>query len=161
MVLKFLLSVPALLYAILISMLPFGELRIGIPLAAAAGVNLWSAFLMCTFANVIMIPLIFLFLDTLHNFLMKIRLYERLFKKVIHRVRKKVTKYVEKWGYIGLLIFVSIPLPGSGAWTGVLGAWLFGMERNKSMIAVAGGVLIAGILVSLAMAGIITGVNSF
>ncbi|MBW2994934.1 small multi-drug export protein, partial [Candidatus Woesearchaeota archaeon] len=140
MALKFLLST-ALLYAIIISMLPFGELRVGIPLAAATGVNILYAFVMCTFANIIMIPFIFLFLDTIHKILMKIKFYERIFKLVVHRVRKKVTKYVEKWGYLGLLIFVSIPLPGSGAWTGVLGAWLFAMDRNKSMIYIAGGVL--------------------
>ena len=161
MVLRFFLSINPLLYAILISMLPFGELRIGIPLAAATGINLLSAFLLCTLANIVAIPLVFLFLDTLHILLMKMKWYERLFKRVIHRVRKKVTKYVEKYGYVGLLLYVSIPLPVSGAWTGVLGAWLFGMDRKKSMIAIACGVIIAGVAVTLAMAGIIKGINSF
>ena len=115
---------------------------------------------MCTAANIVMIPFIFLFLDTIHNLLMEFKLYAKIFDIVVHRVRKKVTKYVEKWGFIGLLLFVSIPLPGSGAWSGVLGAWLFAMDRKKSMIGIAAGVLIAGILVSLAMAGIVNGLNS-
>jgi uncharacterized membrane protein len=161
MVLKYFLSIPPLLYAVLISMLPLGELRAGIPLAAATGVNLISAFLMCTLANIIVIPLIFLFLDTVHLLLLKMKWYEKLFKRVIHRVRRKTAKYVEKYGYFGLLLYVSIPLPVSGAYSGVLAAWLFDMDKKKAMIAVASGVLIAGTLVTLAMAGIITGINHF
>jgi uncharacterized membrane protein len=159
MVLKFLLGMPPLLYAIIISMLPFFELRGGIPFAVAAGTDVWQAFVFCTIANIAVIPLIYLFLDTLHGVLMKISLYKRIFTKVVHKTRKKVEKYVQKYGYFGLLIFVSIPIPGSGAWAGVLGAWLLGMEKIRAMKYIAAGVAVAGIILALGMRGILFGLN--
>ena len=56
---------------------------------------------------------------------------------------------VERYGYLGIMLFVAIPLPITGAWTGTLGAWILGMDRRKSILAVAAGVVIAGVIVSL------------
>jgi uncharacterized membrane protein len=65
------------------------------------------------------------------------------------RARRKVQDAVKRWGYWGLAVFVAIPLPLTGAWTGILGAWVLGMEWRKSMAAVAAGVLVAGIVVTV------------
>ena len=65
------------------------------------------------------------------------------------RIRRKLHKKVEKYGYFGLTLFVAVPLPITGAWTGTLGAWFFGMDKLKSTLAILLGVLIAGIIVTI------------
>ena len=139
---------------ILLSVLPIGELRAGIPVAHAAGTPLITAALICTLANIIIIPFIFLFLNTLHKWFMKIKFYKKLFNKIIEKVRHKIEHHVNTWGYIGLALFVAIPLPGSGAYTGTLGAWIFGLDQKKSMIAIAIGVIIAGIAITIISANL-------
>jgi len=70
----------------------------------------------------------------------------------VERARKKVHAKVEKYGYWGLLLFVAVPLPVTGAWTGTLGAWVLGLSYKKAFFAIAGGVVLAGIIVSLLVA---------
>lgn len=144
----------SLIYAMLVSMLPIIEVRGGIPLAMGLGNTVFDAFVFCTVANVLIIPLVFLFLDYLHKYFMKIRVYARLFDKYIERIRAKSEKSLKKWGYLGLLLFVAVPAPGTGAYTGVLIAWLFKMKRLESFFVIGAGVVIAGVLVALASAGI-------
>jgi uncharacterized membrane protein len=71
-----------------------------------------------------------------------------LFDRIVERSRRKVHAKVEKYGYAGLILFVAIPLPITGAYTGTLGAWILGMDRRKTVLAVFGGVIIAGIIVA-------------
>jgi uncharacterized membrane protein len=72
-----------------------------------------------------------------------------VFDRIVGRARRKVHRAVERWGYWGLTVFVCIPLPFTGAWTGVLGAWVLGMEWRRALLAVTAGVLIAGGIVTL------------
>lgn len=123
-------------------------MRGGIPFALFNGFHFIPAYLMCVAINALVAPLLFLFLGTLNNLLLKWGLYKRFFDKVIERARKKVKQKVEKYGYWGLSIFVAIPLPITGAYTGALGAWILGMERKKSIMAITIGVMIAGIIVT-------------
>lgn len=134
---------------ILLSMLPISELRGGIPLAIAYGISPFTAFLVCTLANILIIPIVFLFLVTLNKLFLKIDLYSRFFHHFLERAQHKIHKQVEKYGYIGLLIFVAIPLPMTGAYTGTLGAWALGMDKKKSFAAIAAGVIVAGVIVTL------------
>ena len=157
--LDFLLQINPLLYAIIISFLPIAELRVGIPVAVASGTPLFWAFFWCTLANIFVTPVAFLFLETLHKLLMKIKFYRKIFNKVVERTRKKAQKVVDKYGAFGLAIFVAIPLPGTGAWAGSLAAWIFGLEKKKSFLAISLGVLIAGVLVTLASAGVLNGIS--
>ena len=88
---------------------------------------------------------------------MKFRPYKNFYQAYLKRIQKKVDKFEERhaaYGFIALTIFVSIPFPTTGAWTGTIIAWLLGLERKKSIIAIACGVLIAGTIVSLASLGI-------
>ena len=133
---------------IILSILPVSELRGGIPYAIYSGINPIAAFLISVLANIIVVPVVFLFLDYIHCHLLKIRLYERTFNTFLERTRKKTHRLIEKYGYLGLAIFVAIPLPATGAWTGTLAAWFFGMKRDKSFLAVALGVVTAGIIVT-------------
>ena len=75
--------------------------------------------------------------------------YRKLFERIIERSRKKIHNRVERFGYLGLMLFVAIPLPITGAYTGTLGAWVLGLEPKKTFLAVLGGVIISGIIVTL------------
>ena len=144
------------LYAILLSILPISELRGGIPFAIALGYNPWLSFLTLTLFNILMIPVIFLFLDYFHKHFLKIKIYENLFNKIVIRTRKKIEhKMGTKAEFLALFILVAIPLPGTGAYTGCLAAWLFNLRRKKSILTIALGVLTAGILVTLATLGFV------
>jgi len=138
-----------ILQIILLSMAPISELRGGIPLAIASGISPLSAFLICVLANIVIIPIAFLFLDTINILLLKIPSYNAFFHRTLERSRNKIHKSIEKYGYLGLAIFVAIPLPLTGAYTGVLGAWALGMNKMKSFASIAIGVIIAGIIVTL------------
>ena len=144
-----------LIYGIILSILPISELRLGIPVAMASNYPLGLIFLVCVLANILIIPIIFLFLDTLHKKFLKIKVYEKLFSKLITRTRKKIEHRVgTKWEMPALFLLVAIPLPGTGAYTGVIAAWLFDLRRKQAFKAIAFGVLAAGILVTLASLGI-------
>ncbi|MCX7025506.1 MAG: small multi-drug export protein, partial [Spirochaetes bacterium] len=77
------------------------------------------------------------------------KFYRSVFDRFVLRAREKVGGKVEKYGYWGIFVFVALPLPFTGAWTGTLGGWVLGMRPARVMAAVALGVLAAGIIVSL------------
>jgi len=131
-----------------LSFLPISELRGAIPFLVANGAQLPFAFAYCTILNALVAPVAFVFLATFHKLFLHMNWYKNLFERFVDRAREKVKKEVDKYGYLGLLVFVAIPLPVTGAWTGALGAWILGMERKKAIPAIAAGVLIAGIIVS-------------
>lgn len=136
------------LKVIIFSLLPVSELRGGIPLGLSAGLPLSIVFPVAVLSNALVFPVFYLFLTFIHELLMKLTLYRRYFDFFLERTRKKVGPKVEKYGYLGLTLFVAIPLPITGAYTGTLGAWFFKMKKRKSFLAVILGVFIAGIIVS-------------
>ncbi len=138
----------AIIKTIILSILPVSELRGGIPYAIYSGMNPFAAFWISVLANIVVVPIVFLFLDYLHCYLLKIRFYEKTFNSFLERTRKRTHRLVERYGYFGLAIFVAIPFPITGAWTGTFAAWFFGMKRKKSFLAIALGVIIAGIIVT-------------
>lgn len=151
-----------LLLAILLTIAPISELRGGMPVAIDyarnAGISLLPIITLIILANVSIIFLIFLFLDEFHENLMKFKFYKRVFGAYLKKTQKKIDEFEEKYeksGFLALMIFVAVPLPGTGAWTGTIIAWLLGLERKKSILAIAFGVAIAGIIVALATLGII------
>jgi uncharacterized membrane protein len=79
------------------------------------------------------------------------RWYERFFNRFVGRSREKLRAGVEKWGWLGVAAFVAIPIPITGAWTGTLGAWVLGISRRKTLIAVILGVIAAGAIVTAVM----------
>jgi len=137
--------------AILLSLAPISELRGGIPVAIAQGTNPFLAFAVCVAANMLVAPIVFFFLEFVHHRLLPIKFYRKTFDWFLERTRKKSHKILEKYGYLGLAIFVAIPLPATGAYTGALAAWFFGMKPGKSIASIALGVLAAGIIVTAAM----------
>jgi len=138
-----------LFWAAFLSLTPISELRGAIPYAVANGMALLPAALWCVAWNALAGPIAYLFLSSVHKLLYRWKRYASFFDRFVERARAKVHESVEKYGYWGILVFVAVPLPLTGAWTGALGAWVLGMDRKKSMLAVAGGVLVAGVIVSL------------
>ena len=137
-----------LLVSVALCLLPISELRGGLPYALASGIPLAVALPVCIGANALAGPLVYLFLSTLHKLLYRWPLYLRFYEAVLARARTKVHAAVERYGYWGLAVFVAIPLPMTGAYTGTLGAWVLGMQRRKALLAVTAGVVVAGAVVA-------------
>ncbi len=138
-----------ILKSFLWSILPISELRGGILYALTNGVDPIIAYLVCVCANLLAIPIVYVFLGVFHKQFMKIKFYEIIFDKFVARTRKKVEKDIQKYGFWGLMVFVMIPLPVTGAYTGTFAAWLFGFRKRQALLAVSLGVLIAGVIVTL------------
>lgn len=139
-----------LLYAVVLSLLPISELRGGIPYAAANGISIAVAYIVCVLSNMLVIPIVFVFLETLHGSFYKLKPYRLLFDKWVTRTQRKAERNVEKYGYWGIMLFVAIPLPITGAYTGTLAAWLLRLDKRRAFWYLALGVVIAGIVVSTA-----------
>ena len=140
-----------------LSFLPISELRGAIPFAIANGISWYIASSMAIIINALIAPACWVFLSTLNKLFIKIGWYRRFFERFIERARIKLHEKVERWGWLGVALFVAIPLPITGAWTGTLGAWVLGISRKKTMLAVIIGVIISGFIVtSVVLLGIQT-----
>lgn len=142
----------SILLSALLSMTPVGELRAGLPAAFISGVSPWLAYTVCVLANALVAPIVFFFLEYLHKHFMHVGAYRSMFDRFMERTRHKTEHYVKKYGYWGLAIFVAVPLPFTGAYTGALAAWFFGMDKWKAFwsifigVAIAGGIVLAVLL---------------
>ena len=139
------------------AMTPIGELRASIPLGLTILKQPWYfVFVISVIGN--MIPPIFILwlFPKISTWLMS---HSKLMNKILHwlfeRTRKKTKDKIEKYGDLALIIFVAIPLPNTGAWTGTLAAWLFGIPMKRSLLNIFYGVLIAGIIVTMITSGLI------
>jgi uncharacterized membrane protein len=139
-----------IIQSVILSLLPISELRGGIPVAVANGIPLGYAYLLCVAFNILVIPLFYIFLNTLHKLFYKIGLYRKIFDRYVNRTMLKAQDKVGKYGYWGVMLFVAIPLPVTGAYTGTLAAWLLKLSMKRSFLYLALGVVIAGIIVSIA-----------
>ena len=131
-----------------LSFLPISELRGAIPFAIANDVPWYLAYPVAAFLNALVAPACWIFLSTLHRLFLKMGWYKNFFERFIDRARNKLHDKVERWGWFGVAVFVAIPLPLTGAWTGTLGAWVLGLSRRKTMLAVILGVLTSGAIVT-------------
>lgn len=139
-----------ILELILITFLPFLELRASIPYGILKlHMNWVDVFIICVVTNIVLGIIIYFLLDKLVHLVIRIRPIGKLYDRVIERTQKKIQKYVDKYGEIGVAIFIGIPLPGSGVYTGALGSYLIGLGYRKFIIACIIGVIIAGIAVTL------------
>jgi len=137
-----------------ISMIPLIELRGSIPLGAAMGMPWLTVFLVSIVGNMLPVPFIILFGRQLIKWLKKVPLISKLAHKVENRLLSK-SKNVTKYEMLGLCIFVAIPLPGTGAWSGAAIAALLNMRISKALPPILLGVFIAGVLVTLAAYGVV------
>ncbi len=137
-----------LLITVGLSLLPISELRGAIPFAYFNGVPLLQAFFISVGANALVSPLVYIFLSTFHKLFSRMKWYRNLFIRTVEHARKKTERKVRKYGYWGVMFFVAVPLPITGAYTGTLGAWILGLDWKRTCIAAAAGVVISGTVVS-------------
>ena len=138
----------------IISMLPIIELRGAIPVAFAMGLN-WKIAIICAIiGNLLPIPFILLFLDVIFKFMKKHNILGNFVLWLEEKGRKNAPR-VEKYGFWGLMLFVAIPLPGTGGWTGALIASVMKMSKKNSIISITLGVLLAATVFTIATYGLI------
>jgi len=151
-----------LIYALILTIMPITELRVGLPIAIVYAIEhnipIVFIFSLVILLNILMIFFIFYFLDNFHNLFMNLKFYRKFFEAYLKKFQKKVDRFEKKYqnlGFFTLVLFVAVPLPGTGAWTGCLVSWLLGLDRKKSILAIALGVLIAGIFILVGTLGFI------
>jgi uncharacterized membrane protein len=159
------MSVTAILFwTAILSFMPISELRGAIPFAVAHNIPWYWAYLFAAGVNALVAPVCWIFLATIHKLLYGttpekgIGWYKKIFDQFVEKARKKLSVKLEKWGWLGIAVFVAVPLPITGAWTGTLGSWVLGVSRRRTMLAVIIGVLIAGAIVS---AVVMLGIETF
>jgi uncharacterized membrane protein len=136
------------LAVLIIAASPIVELRLAIPLAINTFDFPWYyAILLAITGNLLPVPFILLFLDAITRWLSKIALLGRLLNWLFERTRRR-GKIIERYKRIGLVLFVAIPLPVTGAWTGSLAAVLFGLSFRHAFLSILIGVCIAGAIVT-------------
>lgn len=124
-----------ILIAMLWSVSPFGEAKVGIPYAIFNGINIYLAFVVCLFANILVFPIMLFFLDSINRYFFKWRPYKKSALFVARRAKKGAQKGIEKYGFWGLLIFVMMPIPGTGVYAGTIAAYIFRFDRKKAFLA--------------------------
>ncbi|MFH1316002.1 MAG: small multi-drug export protein [Candidatus Woesearchaeota archaeon] len=152
-----------ILIIILLTFLPFLELRASIPYGIIVlGKEYWLlVFAIAVAANILLGPILYVFFHKIIRLFLKVKSINKLWEKVIERAQKKVKPYIEKYGVIGLGIFIGVPLPGSGVYTGSIGGYLLGFNFKDFMKSVVIGVLIAGIVVTIISYSGISGFEIF
>ena len=138
-----------ILLTFLVAMVPVVELRGAIPFGVVRGLNLWTAIIASILGNLIPVPLIILFIRKIFAWM---RAHMPKLDGLVIRMEKKAEKNraaVEKYAFWGLVILVAIPLPGTGAWTGALVAAMMEIRLKRAFPAIAIGVAIAGVIVSV------------
>lgn len=142
------------LIVFIISLMPILELRGGLIAAALLEMKVIPAFIVSFIGNIIPIPFILWFITPIFDWLKKTKMFSGIVNKIETKAISKKDQ-IEKFQYIGLLLFVGIPLPGTGAWTGCLIAALLNMNKKKSLIYSILGVLLAGVIMLAVSYGII------
>lgn len=145
---------PKEVFIFLVSMLPLIELRGGLIIASLLKVPLVQANIICIIGNIIPIPFILLFIKKIFEFMKKHNILKNLVYKLEDRAAKKSSD-VEKGEFIFLLLFVGIPLPGTGAWTGSLIASLLEFDIKKASLAILIGIILAAIIMDIVSYGVL------
>ena len=142
------------LIVFIISMLPILELRGGLIAASLLNLNIVSSFIICFIGNILPVPFILWFITPIFDKLKKTKKLSKFVNKLENKAMSKKDQ-IEKYQYWGLMLFVGIPLPGTGAWTGCLIAALLGMDKKKSFLFTTLGVLMAGLIMLILSFGVL------
>ncbi len=142
------------LIVFIISLMPILELRGGLIASTLLGLSGLKSFIICFIGNIIPIPFILWLITPIFNYLKKTKLFNGLVTKLENKAISKKDQ-IEKLEYIGLMLFVGIPLPGTGAWTGCLIAALLNMNKKKALLYAILGVTLAGIIMMILSYGIL------
>ncbi|MBR2067293.1 MAG: small multi-drug export protein [Solobacterium sp.] len=137
----------------LLSMIPVVEERGGLLLARMLNIPMWEAIGLCVLGNIVPVPFILIGMEKLIHWMSDHHL-SKIAEFLTNKAEKNKPK-IDKYGALGLMIFVGIPLPGTGAWTGSLVASLFDMDVKKSSISILLGILLAAIIMTIISYGLL------
>ena len=136
------------------AMLPGTELRLSIPLAFALGISPAEAFLYSFAGNMVPVLLLPVILEKATDWLRKFRVFDKVIGWLFARI-ERYSGVIAKYGVVGLVLFVAVPMPGTGGWAGSVAAFLMRMRYRTTIAAVSVGMAIAGMIVTLACMGVI------
>ena len=148
----------------LVSMVPIVELRGAIPISQGYGLPLLQSYIICVIGNMLPVPIIYLFARKVLVWGSDKKYIGSFFSWCLEKGEHGGEKLKAKAGrglYLALLLFVGIPLPGTGAWTGTLAASILDMDFKKSVLACMGGVLLAGVIMGLGSFGVFKAIGAF
>ena len=138
----------------IVSLLPIIELRGGMIAAALLKVSLVKGFIICFLGNILPVPFIIWFIRKILDWMRNVKAFSKIVKWLDKKVVDKKGQ-IEKFGFWGLVAFVGIPLPGTGAWTGSLIAAMLNMDKKKAFLACTIGVLLAGVIMAIFSYGVL------
>ncbi len=148
-------GLPQPLSTVVIAAMPILELRGAIPWASTVGgMSIGQAYFWSVVGNMLPIPFFLLLLGRMEKALRRFGPFDTFFRWLFARTRRKAD-VVRRYGAIGLTLFVAIPLPVTGAWTGSVAAYLFDVPFRRAALAILAGVLLAGVVVTLAVQGVL------
>lgn len=146
----------------LVAMTPVGELRASLPMALEVfNMPIWKAYLISVVGNMVPVFFILWLLGPVSNFLRRFKIFDKFFEWLFAHTRKKTEGKYLIYGELALILFVAIPLPITGAWTGSVAAFLFGIPYRRAIPLIGVGVLVAGFVVLLADLGVVSFLNIF
>jgi uncharacterized membrane protein len=147
---------------LLLTFLPFLELRASIPYGIfATSISPWIVITLAIVSNIILAPIVYFFLDKIIHLFFYFKSFKKWYQDKLIRAQKKSQKLVDKYGLIGIGIFIGIPLPGSGVYTGALVSYGLNLGYKKFIVAAILGVIIAASIVSIISFGMLSGTNFF
>ena len=158
---EYLAALPEPLITFVIATLPVSELRGAIPWALTAGGLQWQeAYFYAVLGNFLPVIPLLLLLEPISLRLRKYSIWDRFFSWLFERTRRR-SRVVERFEVFGLILFVAIPLPVTGAWTGTVAAFIFGIRFRLAVPAILAGIFIAGAVVTLAWLGVLGAISQF
>ena len=140
-----------ILFTFLISFSPFGEARAGIPYGELVGLPILLVFIIGLTANLLVFPVFYKLIEFSNKHFFKNKYYKKSAIYLSSRARTKTKSVIKKYGVWGLMVFVMIPLPVTGAYIGTIAAYIFGISYRKSLIAISSGITISSIMVAAVM----------
>ena len=149
----------AVLILMLITLIPTLELRASIPYGILRVDMHWSVvFVICAVTNIVLGPLVYLFLDKAVALVLRFEWLNGIYGRTVTRTQRRIQRSVDRYGEMGVALFIGIPLPGTGSYSGALGAYLLGLGYRRFIVANIIVVLMAGTIVT---AVVLSGVGAF
>lgn len=145
--------IPVAFRILILAAIPIIEQKAAIPIGVIAGLPVWEVYILTLIGAIIPSPFIVWFIEHIFKFLRRYPIMDKIITKIEDKTQGK-SESIQKYKLLGLIIFVAIPLPGTGVWTGSLAAVLLGLEKKSAVMAVFIGAAICGLLILAFTSGV-------